>query len=54
MSQFFERRTFLRAAMSGAAVVLSGAIVGGIPLVAQAKEKDDEEEAEVTPGEDLM
>jgi hemerythrin-like domain-containing protein len=55
MSRFDERRTVLRAAVSAAAVAFTGAIVGGMPLAARAKAKEDDEEgAEVTPGEDLM
>jgi hemerythrin-like domain-containing protein len=54
MSQFEERRTLLRAAVSAAAVALTGTIVGGAPRLARAKSKRDGEEAEVTPGEDLM
>ena len=55
MSQFEERRTLLRAAVSAAAVACTATIVGGMPLAARAKAKDDDEdEAEVTPGEDLM
>jgi hemerythrin-like domain-containing protein len=54
MSHFDERRTFLRAAVSAVAVAWTGAIVGGMPSVARAKETEEKNEAEVTPGEDLM